>query len=497
MNKLMNTFAWLMVLLFIGVSCREDTIQPEVFGNLEGEVVLEADETVKIEDAKITTAPASNTLFTDPLGRFSYESIKEGSYTLRVEKTGYVLANENVAIYENETTTITIKLRPDTSDNQAPTIPQWISPADGSQDLPVELSLAWTATDDDPEDVLRYDLQLFDNNMSLIQSPLIYSTDTTYQLSNLTYGTTYYWQVIVSDGEGIVNGPIWQFQTEPFPEHRFLFARQQNGKYDIYSSDEGGNAIQLTDIPGSSNWRPLMNPQRDKIAFISNVGIESHIYIMNRDGSNLSKVTEVPITGYSPLELDFCWSPDGSRLLYMQNSRLFTIQADGSGFSFFADTPTGFTFAECDWTGQGNQILARTVGTDIYESSIYTLNEAGNYQLEVFHDVAGATGGAVFSIDGSKMLYTHDISSFENAEGRQLDAHIFIKDLTTFVATDISVHKEDGTNDLDPRFSPDGAWIIFTNTNNDGISQRNIYKMRLDGTERTLLFENAEMPDWK
>ena len=57
--------------------------------------------------------------------------------------------------------------------------------------------------------------------------------------------------------------------------------------------------------------------------------------------------------------------------------------------------------------------------------------------------------------------------------------------------------KEAGTNDLDPRFSPDGAKIIFVNTNNDGISPRTIMTMNIDGRDRTVLFEGAEMPDWR
>ena len=78
-----------------------------------------------------------------------------------------------------------------------------------------------------------------------------------------------------------------------------------------------------------------------------------------------------------------------------------------------------------------------------------------------------------------------------------MDARIFIRGIDEPTPTDLSMEKEPGTNDLDPRYSPDGASIIFVNTNNDGISQKNIYKMDLDGDNRVLLFENAEMPEWK
>jgi len=169
----------------------------------------------------------------------------------------------------------------------------------------------------------------------------------------------------------------------------------------------------------------------------------------------------------------------------------------GLVFCSFVQAPFGFTFAECDWTAQGNKIAARTVGTNIYNSNMFTFDEQGNFTLQFFSNLPGGTSGPAFSIDGNYALYTHDISGFEAPDGRQLDAHVFLKNLTTNALIDLSFQKEDGTNDLDARFSPDGSKIIFTNTNNDGISPRNIWIMDTDGTDRTLLFQNAEMAEWR
>ena len=62
---------------------------------------------------------------------------------------------------------------------------------------------------------------------------------------------------------------------------------------------------------------------------------------------------------------------------------------------------------------------------------------------------------------------------------------------------DISTEKPSGTNDLEPKFSPNEASVIFTNTSNDGISQKNTYREEISELEtRALLFSNAFMPDW-
>ena len=91
-----------------------------------------------------------------------------------------------------------------------------------------------------------------------------------------------------------------------------------------------------------------MSPQRDKIAFIGATGVEAQIYLMDIDGTNQRQLTTIPISGYNNFELDFCFSPDGAQILYMNNSRLYTINIDGTGLRYVAEAPSEFTFTECD-----------------------------------------------------------------------------------------------------------------------------------------------------
>ena len=75
-------------------------------------------------------------------------------------------------------------------------------------------------------------------------------------------------------------------------------------------------------------------------------------------------------------------------------------------------------------------------------------------------------GGINFSIQADKLMYTRDITSYQDSNYRILDSHIFIYNLNTDTVIDISSlsDKPAGTNDLDPRFSPNDAEIIFVNT---------------------------------
>lgn len=477
-------------------TCREEKITPEEYGSIVGVVLLDTDENIEVRNATISTNPPTSSIFTDSLGRFSFDSIQVNTYTLRAEKNQFVTALESVTVFPNQTANVIIRLRPDSLDNIAPDLPSEAIPFDGATAQDINLTLEWSATDEDESDVLTYDVKIFNSDQT--ENELIAQDieKRFVNLENLEYNQTYFWQVTVKDGNTSVNGPVWQFKTKEFPDHRFLYVRESNGKFDIYSSDAFGSEIRLTNNSGS-NWRPKMNPNRTKIAYISNIGLEPQLYLMNRDGSNAFKITNIPITSFNNFEIDYCWSPNGAKLLYMNASKLYAINTDGTGLELINEAPEGFVFTTCDWTAQNERMVVRTTGTFNYNSEAYLLDGNGVYLQRILNDVEGSTGGVEFSIDGHYVLYTEDVSGFESADGRQLDSHMFLLNLNNLTTTDLSFLKPAGTNDLDPHFSPDGSKIIFVNTNNDGISPKNIYFMDVDGSTRTLLFENAVMPEWK
>jgi len=125
----------------------------------------------------------------------------------------------------------------------------------------------------------------------------------------------------------------------------------------------------------------------------------------------------------------------------------------------------------------------------------------GNVLDNILSGVDGAASGLNLSVTNQKVLYSYDVSGFESTSYRRLDSRLFIYDWNTDTTIDISDNKPGGTNDLEPTFSPNEAFAIFTNTSNDGISQKDIYKIKVsnDGEEdtREQLYLNAFMPDWE
>ncbi len=486
------TFGW----FFSG--CVEEPINPILYGSISG-VVLDAGSDTPIALVKISTSPATDVIETDDEGKFAIDSIATNGYTVRAEKDGYIVELETITVEDGQLAQVIFRMRPDTSGNLPPYEPYQPAPESNKDSVaPVGIVVSWRGDDPNANDDLAYDVLLFDETTASPYTVVSATSDTTATLPDLQFGKTYFWQVVAIDPSGAkTNGPVWVFSTLDYPDLRYLFVRNTGNGFDIFASNADGFTTKLTNN-GASNWRPRMNAQRTKVAFLSNIGLETHLFVMNRDGSNVQQVTNIPVVGYNQNDLDFCWSPDGARLMYMNGNKLYTIQPDGSGLQLFATADPGLVFTECDWTASGGgQVAARVTGAAPYTTSILLYNMTGLNVGLVMGDGAGGAGGPMFSIDGSKIVYTKDVSGYESPDGRQLDSRLFLFDVASQNSIEVSGLKPDGTNDLDARFSPDGAFIIFTNTNNDGISVRNIQKIALATGIRSSIFENAQMPEWK
>ncbi|RIJ33970.1 carboxypeptidase-like regulatory domain-containing protein [Pontibacter oryzae] len=488
-----------LFLLILGfTACNEDTIEPNGEGVLSGQV-LDSDTNAPLSGISISTSPATTALITDANGMFIISDITAGDYTITAKKSGFKTESVTVAVKNGKETKATILLSESNEGDDVPGLPTEPSPENNASDISNSVTLQWKAPKASSKDTLTYDVYLYESGSNQKKKIAEAITDTSVVAENLLHGTTYFWQVTVrSDNGAESNGPIWSFSTASLPNARYLFARSVEGNYDIFSSDgTTANTFRLTS-DFSREWWPLLNPKRDIIAYSSNAGIEPQIYTMNRDGSAKKQITSVPIAGYHNPGIGFAWAPDGGQLIYGHYALLYRINRDGSGLTVIANAPANRHFRMLDWTATGNKILAQTIGASINDSEIYIMEANGTNMTLLVENLPGRVESPAFSIDGKSILYTRDVSGFENTEGRQLDSRIFRKNIDGTGLMDMSASKPAGTNDLYPRYSPTGDKIIFVNTPNDGFGPYDVYVMdAADGKNRTKIFSNAIMPDWK
>ena len=492
--KISTLFLFLLLLS----SCSEDLVDKVQTATLKG-IVIKKGTNQPIKNAKVFTTPSTQTVFTKEDGSFVIDNLPLGDYSVRAELTGYLTNFQGVSFKNNnQVVSVVFEMSDDDSLNSSPSVPVLLSPVDNAVDQPLAINLTWDCNDPDSLDVLKYKVVVkndFDTTVIEVKDVV----DKHYFLENLKFGVTYYWQVSVSDGiNPEVNSPVFRFKTSTAPNNRYHYVKKSNGSYYIVSSNETNGNFQYTPFDKNS-WRPRLNQNSRLVAFLRTVGGNAQIFTANPDGSNPFQVTAVPVAGFDNAEIDFSWSKNGKEFLYANFTKLYRINKDGSGLQLVYTTSDGSFISECDWSYDGSKIALKTNDANGYNVKIYIIDLLGNTVKTILENVPGAAGGLNFSVDGNLLLYTYDISGHQEDNYRQLNSHLFIYNVLTDDNFDLSVisDKPDGTNDWDPRFSPNDAEVIFVNTSNDGISVKNIVKINLQGNNRIDLFPDAEMPDWE
>lgn len=494
-NKVYLTM--LIVAFFLSLSCSEDRIGENQYGTLKGTVVSMG-ENVPLANVKISTQPVSSTVFTDSLGFFKIEFMPIGEYSIEAKKDDYLASFEPASIEANIEVSVVFELELSLAGNEPPIAPVLLAPTEDELLESIEANFQWLSVDPE-EDNLTFTIELRNDQNDEVQ---IFDdiSDFYFAYSPLILGAKYFWQVAANDGiNESVNSAIGTFEVISAPiDNRFLFVRNIEGNNVIFSADEDGGEFQLTSQYLNS-YRPRRNVAANKIAFLQSDGAEVNIYTMNRDGTDKTEVTStIKPNGFNLNEINFSWPPTSDKIYFPQFDKLYRINSNGQGIELVYQTPDGSLISEIDVSEAGNIIALKTNNLDGYNVKIYTIDFNGIIQDAILDNVSGGASGLNLSVTNQKVLYSYDISGFESDSYRKLDSRIFVYDYVENITLGISGNKPNGTNDLEPIFSPNEAFVIFTNTSNDGISQKDVYQLEIDDSEtRILLYENAFMPDWE
>ncbi|WP_345145059.1 carboxypeptidase-like regulatory domain-containing protein [Flavobacterium ginsengiterrae] len=492
----MKTGLKMLICFFLLISCSEDQIDEGGAGSVKGRIV-DVRSYTGMENVRVSSNPTTSTVYTDKDGYFTIQNIPSGKYAFQAQKDGFIARFVPGTIENGIEIELIFEMEVSTATNKPPEVPVLTAPVDNATGQALSLDLTWTAKD--PEsDPLTYTVTVKNGTTDEVKTYSDLKT-TTLNIKDLSYSTKYYWQVTVNDGiNKSINSVTNSFRTLAFPNPRYMYVKKVKNNNVIYAADEEGNELQLSSAEVNS-FRPRKNLSINRIAYISSDGSLFQIFSMNPDGTDVKKITNfIPIAGFNMDNVSYSWSTNGAKLIYPNFDKLYRINSDGSGLVQLFKTPNGKFISECEWSRDGSQIVLKVNDVSGYGVEIYTIDMAGNILYQVLSGVTGGASGIDISIDNARVVYTRDVSGFENSDYRRLDSRIFLYTVATNTLAELESGKENGFNDLDVKFSPNEAKVIFVNTSNDGLSAKNIQTIDVSNSSaRTTLFQNASMPDWK
>lgn len=148
----------------------------------------------------------------------------------------------------------------------------------------------------------------------------------------------------------------------PAIEDLLAFSSTQSGNSEIYiMRPDGSELTNLTNNPANDS-NPLWSPDGQHIAFESDRDGSYQIYWMDADGSNVTQLTSNKADHYLNINLDNrmnSWSPDGSKILFLENSsdnnwNLYAIGIDGRNQTLLASG--NHYFMNVSWSGDGKHV---------------------------------------------------------------------------------------------------------------------------------------------
>ena len=206
------------------------------------------------------------------------------------------------------------------------------------------------------------------------------------------------------------------------------------------------------------------------IVFHSSRDGNSEIYVMDTDGSNITRLTD-----NTTADLDPNWAHDGNKIAFVAardgNSEIYVMNIDGSG-------PVNLTNNEAQdispaWSPDGTKIAF--VSTRGEQQDIYVMDADGSNQTKLTDD-EHLDDSPDWSPDGTQIVF---------ASNRDGNFEVYKMDADGSKAARLT---KNPAKDFSPVWSPDGETIAFTSFRDENAE---IYTMWDDGTGQWSITDNT------
>lgn len=237
---------------------------------------------------------------------------------------------------------------------------------------------------------------------------------------------------------------------------------------------------------GDANVPDAARPCLPEVAFLSERDGSRDVYRSDLEGTQ-----QISLTGNIGRNLEFVWSPDGSRIVVMRDFELWVVNADGSNLLQITDGVSGGLLSlSPTWSPDGDEIaFVRTTGEITPVSDIWKIAATGGIPNRLTHAVGDLQNFAPsWSPDGTRI-------AFARRHGESFGIYA--------IAPDGSGEQElaSDPSDVFPdvpwlSWSPAGDRLMYLST---GTGNYEIWDLASDGSDRRNLTNsngNETEPTW-
>ncbi len=278
---------------------------------------------------------------------------------------------------------------------------------------------------------------------------------------------------------------------------QIAFASDRSGKPQIYIVNTDGTDLHpITNMSEGAcqpNWSPdgtvlvFVSPCRARAEFYDDFYSSSSLYSINPDGTEQRSLTVVPGSDFDP-----AWSPDGEQIAFSSErdgqKEIYLLTVDSGAVTRLTTSALGVENTQPSWSPDGTKILYTVKRLDAYQ--VWMMSATGRDNVQLVRSGQTLWDYLPFwSTDGTTILFNQR----NLGPGRPWLMSIPFADYATRAAVRLNLP----TPIEDVEFSPDGLWIVFESTNENG--NRDIYYSSVTGGNRTRLTDDSGVdfdPDW-